>query len=69
MICRKGVMKDGVFYEEGTNFHFRPLVPKYLVIPEDVSIFLEIDQQVIANDFVLAQLHWFAAMLLLLVAK
>lgn len=55
MICRKGVMKDGVFYEEGTNFHFRPLVPKHLVIPENVSIFLQIDQQVIANDFVLVQ--------------
>lgn len=54
MICRKGVMKDGVFYEEGTNFHFRPLVPKYMHIPENVTIFLQISQQVIANDFVLA---------------
>ena len=54
MICRKGVMRDGVFYEEGTDFHFRPLVPRHLAIPENVSIFLQIDQQVIANDFVLA---------------
>lgn len=53
MECRKGIIKEGVFYEEGSSFSFRPVVRKGLTIPENVEIFLKIDHHVIADDYVL----------------
>lgn len=50
--CLLGIMKDGVFYPEGSHPVFRPLVKKGLVVPEGVKIFLKHNQHVV-DDYIL----------------
>lgn len=52
MICRKGLMRAGVFYEEDTGFHCIPLIPQHLEIPEEKLIFLNFSQHDVVTGFI-----------------
>jgi hypothetical protein len=50
--CFRGKLISGIFYEEGTGYHFHPTSSKQVKVPEGVDIFLNIDQHDCVIDYV-----------------
>lgn len=55
MICRKGIVKGGVFHEFNSTLSFRPICNKGESLPEGVPLFLNLDQQVIVINYLLVE--------------